>query len=237
MFLRYLLLTLISFSASAESNIQIKTNSITIIGETHGRPESIKLFQSLIQNYLKNNECLTVALEINSNQQETIDKVIQGGVVVSDIEISPIIDHPAFRTMIDDLAIQQRSGACLKILAIDAGDDINMNRDEWMAFNMVGQTDGAPILALLGGLHTLKKINWDLPMTKGSPSVAEILSKHVNSYPQVGLSTECDKSLHNRFIPADTPEALELLINSIFSLLNAFEPDSAVGIIAWECSV
>ena len=179
-------------------------------------------------------------MEINSNQQETINKVVQGGAVVADIEISPIIDHPAFRTMIDDLAIQQRSGACMKILAIDAGDDINMNLDEWMAINLVGQTDETPILALLGGLHTLKKVNWDLPMSKGSPAVAEILSKHVNSYLQVGLSTECDKSLHNRLIPADTPEALELLIKSLFSLLNAFEPDSAVGIvdgvIVWECS-
>ena len=57
---------------------KLKPNSITIIGETHQRPESIQLFQSLIKGYLKNNECLTIALEINSNQQTIIDQVIQG---------------------------------------------------------------------------------------------------------------------------------------------------------------
>ena len=85
-------------------------------------------------------------LEINSNQQETINKAIQGSAVVSDIEISPIIDHPAFRTMIDDLAIQKKNGACLEILAIDAGVDIDMDRNEWMAINLSKQISETPIL-------------------------------------------------------------------------------------------
>lgn len=50
----------------------IKPNSITIIGEIHQNPESIKLFQALIKGYLDNNKCLIVALEINSDQQEII---------------------------------------------------------------------------------------------------------------------------------------------------------------------
>ena len=88
----------------------IKPNSITIIGETHRHPESIKLFQELIKGYLKNNKCFTVALEIHSNQQPIINQVIQGRAVVPDIEISSIIDHPALRNLIDDLAQQKRRG-------------------------------------------------------------------------------------------------------------------------------
>ena len=129
MFLKILLLIFISFSASANTNIPIKPDSITIIGETHRHPESINLFQSLIQSHLKNNQCLTVALEINSNQQSVIN---QGK--VSDIEISSIIDHPAFRNLIGDLIAQKNNGACLKQLAIDGvGADIDMRRDAWMA--------------------------------------------------------------------------------------------------------
>ena len=223
----------------------IKPDTITIIGETHRHSESINLFQALIKGYLKNNKCLTVALEINSNQQTIINQVIQGRAVVSDIEISSIIDHPALRNMINDLVIQKRNGACLKLLAIDAGNNINMGRDEWMAINLAGQVGDTPILVLLGGLHTLKKVNWDLSMTKGSPSVAEILSNQgyrVNSYPQRWPETECvsPQQLRNRYIPADTAEALTLLNTSLFSLLNAFEPNSAVGVvdgvIVWECS-
>ena len=200
MFLKILLLIFISFSASANTNIPIKPDSITIIGETHRHPESINLFQSLIQSHLKNNQCLTVALEINSNQQSVIN---QGK--VSDIEISSIIDHPAYRKMIADLVTQQRNGACLKLLAIDAGDDIDMGRDEWMAISLARLVGETPVLALLGSLHTLKKVNWDLSMTNGSPSVAEILSEqgyNVKSYPQVGLDTECGNSLQYRLISA-----------------------------------
>ncbi|MBT5967488.1 MAG: hypothetical protein HOG60_09395 [Gammaproteobacteria bacterium] len=200
MFLKILLLIFISFSASANTNIPIKPDSITIIGETHRHPESINLFQSLIQSHLKNNQCLTVALEINSNQQSVIN---QGK--VSDIEISSIIDHPAYRKMIADLVTQQRNGACLKLLAIDAGDDIDMGRDEWMAISLARLVGETPVLALLGSLHTLKKVNWDLSMTNGSPSVAEVLSEqgyNVKSYPQVGLDTECGNSLQYRLISA-----------------------------------
>ena len=64
-----------------------------------------------------------------SNQQSVIN---QGK--VSDIEITSIIDHPAYRKMIADLVTQKNNGACLKLLAIDgAGADIDMRRDAWMA--------------------------------------------------------------------------------------------------------
>ncbi|MBT4145561.1 MAG: hypothetical protein HOE45_01530, partial [Gammaproteobacteria bacterium] len=145
MLLKILLLIFISFSASANINIPIKPDSITIIGEIHRHPESINLFQSLVHDYLKNNQCLSVALEINSNQQSVIN---QGK--VSDIEISSIIDHPAYRKMIADLVTQQRNGACLKLLAIDAGDDIDMGRDEWMAISLARLVGETPVLALLG---------------------------------------------------------------------------------------
>jgi len=119
-----------------------------------------------------------------------------------------------------------------------------MGRDEWMAISLARLVGETPVLALLGSLHTLKKVNWDLSMTNGSPSVAEILSEqgyNVKSYPQVGLDTECVNSLQYRLISANTPEALELLNKSLFSLLNAHEPKSAAGIvdgvIVWECSV
>ena len=38
---------------------QLKPNTITIIGEQHKHSESIILFQKVITDYLKRNECLT----------------------------------------------------------------------------------------------------------------------------------------------------------------------------------
>jgi len=147
--------------------------------------------------------------------------------------------------MITDLINQQRKGDCLNIIAIDAGDDAGMRRDEWMALKLAEQIGNTPVLALLGGLHALKKVKWDLSMAKGLPFVAEILNRqgyHVNSYTQHFPDADCsnDKPLRYRFISGETKEALAALNSSFFSFLNAFEPDSEIGVvdgvILWECS-
>ncbi len=124
-----LLVLLLSSSVYAESNhhpilASIKPHSVTIIGETHKRPESFQFFQSIINNYLQKHKCLTVALEIASNQQNTIDQVIQGKAKVSDIEVAPPIDHPDFRILIENLVEIQKHNDCVKIIAVDA--DINL---------------------------------------------------------------------------------------------------------------
>lgn len=220
---------------------QLKPNTITIIGETHKRPKSITLFQSLITEHLKQNKCLTVGLEIASNQQTTIDKIKQGRAIISDIEISSIIDHPPFRKMIDALVKLQSKNECLKLIAIDAGDDIDLGRDKWMAINLAEQIGETSILVLLGGLHTLKKVDWDLSMTKGSPSVAEILFSqgyNIKTYPQIWTDKTCDDQ--NRFIKTDKAESLVLLNDHFVSMLNAFEYKHSAsvvdGIILWECA-
>lgn len=135
---------------------KIKPETITIIGETHQKPESIKFFHGLFKGYLKNNDCLTIALEIDSNQQAMINQVMAGQESVSDIEISDIIDHSAYRGMIQNLATLKQSGYCLDVIAIDAGDEIKIRRDEWMATQLTNRVGNTPILALLGGFHALK---------------------------------------------------------------------------------
>ncbi len=224
----------------------IQPGTFTIIGETHHQRESIRLFQSLVTNYLQQNRCLTVALEIASNQQPVIDRVAQNRATASDIKIPSMIDHPPFRKMIDDLAALKHKGACLKLLAIDAGDNIDTNRDAWMALKLADHVGNTPILMLLGGLHTMKKVDWDLSMTHPSPSVSEIISKQgfrVNTYPQAWATEKCaaQKGFRNRFIQAKTSEALTLLNDSLISLINAFDFKTTKGVIdgfvLWECRI
>ena len=57
--------------------------------------------------------------------------------------------------MINDLVKIQKKNNCLNIIAIDAGDDIDLSRDEWMAINLAKTIGETPILVLLGGLHYL----------------------------------------------------------------------------------
>lgn len=219
----------------------IKPHSITIIGETHKRPESFQFFQSIVNSYLQNNKCLTVALEIASNQQSAIDQVIQGNAKVSDIEVAPPIDHPDFRILIENLAEIQKRNNCFKLIAVDADIKLKTDRDEWMAKELTKQIGQTQILVLLGNLHTLKKVDWNPEITKKSPYVAEILTTKgyaVQTYPQIWLDRTCNT--RNRFIRADSSEATELLNTSLFSILNASKPKTAVnvvdGVVLWECN-
>jgi uncharacterized iron-regulated protein len=218
----------------------IAPDTITIVGETHQRVESVNLFQSLIDDYLQQNNCLIVALEIASNQQSIIDDVVRGKAAVSAIEIAPIIDHPPFRALIDSLVRMRSNGACLELAAIDAGIKEKTGRDEWTAAELAEQVSQYPVLALLGNLHALKKIDWDMAMTNESPYVAEILISQgyrINSFAQIWTDSDCDR--HSRIVSADEPEATDMINSRLVALLNAFETkrasDTIDGIILWEC--
>jgi len=216
-------------------------NSITIIGETHRRPEAIQFFQSLITGYTQKNKCLTVALEIASSQQSLLDEIKQGRATVADIEITSVIDHPPIRVLINDLIEMQNYNDCLKLIAIDAGLELKTNRDEWMAIQLTDKVGQAPVLALLGNLHTLKKVDWNPAIIKKEPYVAEILAArgfNIKSYPQVWLDRACNSK--TRLISADEPDASKLLNADLFALLNASKPETVTdiidGIVLWECS-
>lgn len=217
----------------------MKPDTITIIGEDHRRPESTRFFKSIVSEYLQKGRCLVVALEVASSQQAAIDKVVEKGAEVSSISIPPMIDHPAYRAMISDLAEMKKQGSCVELIAIDADLKTSNRRDEWMAKileHKAGET--VPILALLGNLHALKKVDWDLE--KPSPYVAEILTSlgyQVRTFPQAWQEKTCNS--HNRLLPPDSIDAVNLINSSIISLLNAYEYkalDGVVdGVVLWEC--
>jgi len=152
-------------SASTTTSIleNVKPQTITIIGESHQRSESVQLFQKLVTEALKKFQCVIVGLEIASNQQSVIDSVMMGKASVGDIKISTIIDHVPMRKMIEEFASLKINGLCINVIAIDAGDEINVRRDEWMSIKLMEQVGDAPVVVLLGSLHTLKKVVWDKP--------------------------------------------------------------------------
>ena len=72
-------------------------------------------------------------------------------------------------------------------------------------------------------------------MTKGHPSVSEIMSSqgyHIKTYPQHWVNENCNHQKHfqSRFVKADKQEALVLLNDSLISLLNAFNFKTAVSV-------
>jgi hypothetical protein len=109
-----------------------------------------------------------------------------------------------------------------------------------MALSLAEQSENAPILALLGALHTLKRVVWK--NTTGRPSVAEILTAKgfsVNSYPQRWLPDQCAGNRTAAFVDSRSSSALGILNSSLMSLINAKPHRSPVGVvdgfIVWQC--
>ena len=244
--IRFLFLLLLSSSACAVSHDpileSIKPGVITFIGESHQRMESAKFIKILVDEALKRNQCLTVALEINVNQQPVIDRVMTEGAAVATIAISKVLDHRAMRRMIKHMAALKTKFPCLKVIAIDTGIDTPYDRDAWMAARLAGLRSNSPVLVLLGSLHTLKKVDW--LVASGKPRVAEILVNknfRVKSFPQRWIPDQCPNNARRyyRFVDVDSPEAVTILNESLMSLINAKPHKTAKGVVdgfvLWEC--
>jgi hypothetical protein len=221
---------------------QVTPRSITIIGESHKRPESIDMFRSLALAVAGRHRCVVVGLEIASDQQAILDAVMQGRASVNDVALWPPIAHPPYRRMLENFAALKQQGLCIEVAAIDADMDNKVDRDQWMALRLAEQVGDAPVLVLLGALHTLKKIDWLTVASK--PRVAEILNDkgfRVRSFPQRWIPEQCsdNNGRMSRFASADSPEALTILNDSLVSLLNARPYESIRGVvdgfILWEC--
>ena len=221
---------------------QIKPGTITIIGETHKKAESVELFQSLALAVVRHYQCVVIGLEITSDQQTILDTVMQDRTSVNKIALWPAVDYPPYRRMIENFAKFKRQGQCINLVAIDSGVDNIVDRNLWMALSLTEQVGDAPILVLLGALHTLKRVNWTV--RTGRPSVAEILTNNgfrVLTYPQHWLPDQCadNENRRSRFVNPDSPEALTILNDSMMSLINAKPHKSATGVIdgfvVWEC--
>jgi hypothetical protein len=216
--------------------------SITFIGESHKRIESAMLVKDLVTAAIERGQCPILALEIADSEQPAIDRVLNEGASVSEIDIPASIDHLPMRKLIGHLATLKTRSPCLNVLAIDAGLDNPSDRDEWMAARLVKLAGDRPILVLIGALHTLKKVDW--LVKSGKPSVAERLATRgfrVRSFPQRWIPDQCraGESRHQRLVSADTSEALTILNGSLMSLINAKPHKSAQGVIdgliLWEC--
>lgn len=176
-----ILIILISLPTFAQANDYTKIvkqlslltdkHDLLILGEKHGKQESTKLFTALTNYLTKNHTCISVVLEISSDQQSAIDKAMSGSGSVSDINISSTIDHLGYRQMLSGLRGLTVEGRCLKVVAVD-GYRQKPSRDEWMAMNIEPLLKGK-VLFLVGNLHAIKKIRWE--SGESDPFLAERL--------------------------------------------------------------
>lgn len=221
---------------------RIKPGTITIIGENHKRVESVELFQHLVSQVIQHHQCVVIGLEIASDQQTILDSMMQGRASAAQITLWPAVDHLSYRRMLENFAELKRQGQCVTLIAIDSALENVIDRDLWMALSLAEQQGNAPILVLLGALHTLKRVDWK--STHSRPSVAEILARRgfrVSSYPQRWIPDKCagNDLRTGVIVGAKTPQALSILNQTMMSLINAKPHKSAIGVVdgfvVWGC--
>ena len=130
---------------------------IILLGETHQKPNSQKLFLDLVRHYGQDGDNVFVGLEIHADKQLNLEFSMLGATDFS--YISSIIDHPAYRDMIYSLGAMKKN---VTVKAIDARDD-EVDRELVMSRNLqtalaLGKYD--KILVLVGNIHAVKKIKW-----------------------------------------------------------------------------
>lgn len=139
----------------------VETGIVTLLDEHHRRPESPALVARLAEVPTRDDRCMVVALEIDSDQNDVLTRVMAGEAGSERVAIHPIIDNPALRRLIDRLRDLAATGRCPGIRAIDLPERLwstGISRDEWMAEQLAALVDPFPILALLGNLHVLREV-------------------------------------------------------------------------------
>lgn len=118
---------------------------------------------------------------------------------------------------------------------------LGVDRDEWMAKKLSDYVDQIPILTLLGNMHTLKKVDWNMLITKTSPYASEILvslGHNIKTYPQIWQDNAC--ATQYSFITSNSKEAVDIISNKLISLLNASEYKQVIdvvdSVIFWKCT-
>lgn len=156
---------------------KLKQNDILFLGTTNRKPELLLFIAELIPK-LKEVGATHIGVEVPSDEQGKIEYFMKTGDGLDNVRFHPQVDHPDFRYLFQ---VFRMTG--LKPIAIDLpyrkyGGEIS--RDEWMARSLLATLDKEPaakILVIIGGLHTLKKLEWEEQAPDKHPSIRQIIKR------------------------------------------------------------
>ena len=138
-------------------------HDVLFLGTTHQQPRILGFISRLIPR-LHESGITHIGLEISSDQQENLDRFTKIGAGLSDIRIFQGIDCPEYRHVIDVIRKNR-----LVPVALDLPKSKwrgKHTRDQWMA-KRISETftayGGVKMLVIVGNLHVLKKIEWQIP--------------------------------------------------------------------------
>lgn len=141
---------------------RLRTAPLVLVGETHHRPESFRLMSAIMDTVAAEHRCLAVSLEVDYWQQPDLDALVAGTGPVEAVYVHPIIDHPAYRTLLTELASRLNTRGCGRMVAADSPLEVpNEDRDAVIAQKTVAAMQNADVVVGLFGLrHVARGLIW-----------------------------------------------------------------------------
>jgi hypothetical protein len=170
------------FNADIQAYVlgKFSTNDIVLMGTTHKQPAILNFMAGLVPR-LRIAGVTHLALEITSDQQTHLDRFLTTGRAVESIALHEAIDCPSYRDLLgalQHLPPDRRP----RVIAIDLPKDRyggSISRDEYMAGRLADTLRRHPhakILAMLGSLHVLRKLQWHRPSADRHQALRTYLS-------------------------------------------------------------
>lgn len=195
------------------------TNDIVFLGMIHKKPSILQFLAEIIP-LLHETGVTHIGLEITTDQQAQIDKFIQTGKRLTDIQIHPQLDRPEYRNLFKVIR-EINSGKRPVPVALDLPKskyNESINRDEWMARTIAGVFKSNPnkkMLVIAGNNHVLKKLDWQDHVPHPHRSIREYLSKkrsdlQMFSIGQIDGESVADCDFQEKFGDLEGAVALDL---------------------------
>lgn len=183
---------------------KLRTHQIVLMGTIHQKPQILDLTARLLPQ-LTSAGATHLALEVSSDQQRNIDRFLRTGMGLGDIQLHHAIDCPKYRWLFTILRMLP-PGDRPEVVAIDLPPSRYsgpISRDAYMADGLAALLHAQPdakVLAIVGSLHVLKKLDWLPRVTDRQPSIRSALAHRqpeLNVFSVVNLVNEIKGASHD----------------------------------------
>ncbi len=162
---------------------RLTDHDIVFLGTTHRKPQILEAIARLLP-YLSEAGVTHVALEISTDQQPHIDRYLNTGAGLAEIELHSMMACQKYRDIfrvVTSLDKRTQPG----IIAIDLPPVCygkGISRNEWMACSLaeIFRKDScARVLVILGSRHVLRKLAWEHHIRLKEKPVRDYLTERI----------------------------------------------------------
>lgn len=215
----------------------LDSHDVVILGEIHRHKESEELAYRIIESRIKAGKPLTVALEIDSDQNYLIEN---GN--IDKIKLIHELNFLEYRNFLSKLSKLQSSTDLLEVKAIDLALNKPGKRDPWMADQVMSllEQNCKPIFILIGNFHAIKHVVWNHNID--DPFLGEILVlKGIDTFVvmQDWKDDSCNGEKQSNLYFTDSQEvmkSIDKLLSCMNVMTNEMPPEKVVdAVIQWKC--